>query len=81
MKRKHVSVHSAATLVTRVTLFFNGVVFVELFNVRPKVVCLLLVLKAGEVLFLCPGFWLSIFYVFLESLFHQTISEFLFASE
>jgi hypothetical protein len=27
---------------------------------------------------LCPGFCLSIFYVFLESLFPQTIPEFLF---
>ena len=63
------SVYSAAVLVARVTSFFNGAAFVELLDVRPKVVCLLLILNAGEDHFCARDFGSRIFYVFLESLF------------
>ena len=59
-------VHSAAL---SVTLFFNGAAFVELLDVRPKVVRLLLIINAGEDHFCARDSGSRIFYVFLGSLF------------
>jgi hypothetical protein len=65
----------------RAGLLFDIAVGVELFEVGPKVVDLLIVLDAGENHFRARDFSLGILDVFLECRLIPTMPEFLLASE